>query len=144
MSIFSRRERQTAPILADDIATHLEAYGQDEFGLVERPTIDTLFDSPVSRAVAVLARLQRLQSAEARRAAVELRDAAFSRGGWAIYGASYAIPAFLPSQTDSDVARELDVAKIDFLRQLALPDLRSHLSISDIVLWRQLYPRELE
>ena len=140
MSIFGKRERSQR-ILPDGLVTHLVVYGQDEFGLNRTLSAMERVTCPAAEAIQVLARLQTMDETTKRAALAEMKDTALGAGGWAVYGASYAVLAFLPFTSG---AEELHEARIEFLRQLDVPNKRAWLKPDDIVRWKELYPGEVE
>jgi hypothetical protein len=128
-------------MLPDDIGALLVAYGQDEFGLNRSSSPTDLLDSPAARAVAALSKLQ--FAPDSGQVLDELIDAANDEGGWAIYGASYAVMAFLPSANFTSAAESLHAARIEFLRSLDPSDRIGGLKPDDVTRWRDLHPGEV-
>jgi len=54
------------------------------------------------------------------------------------------VPAFFPTETESEPAQELLNARIRFLHSLGMPNIRMYLSINDQSRWRIIYPGELD
>ena len=135
MSFFRRAPE---PLLPADFGWHLDVWGRHEYD-------STQFESAPFTSLHVVSRVQLVASQQPQREPElgrEIIAAAYAKGGWALYGGSRVLHAFLPLQYGTPAAAELQPAHLGFLRSEA-PNLRAHLMPLDRPRYRELFPGEI-
>jgi hypothetical protein len=136
---FRKKRATSRGLLPAGTVDFLEAWGRHNFS----PPSDELPDLSLATFISSFTLSSEVQEHPAA-VAGELRDIALAMGGWHACGACDVIHAFLPSEVATAAYREVEDARIRFLRsRFGVDELRMRLTIKDKSRYAQLFPGEL-